>query len=177
MEARLTTLARRLLIGVALAATAFGAIGGRAQAFDPQPDPPQARYEFGTWGIAAGQTLRLSLANVAGPSAARRTCVADLDFVDAFGRPVVAAQQVAPLPGHTAFFDLSSEGLVGERQPRLEVRARARLRPSSETDKGRSHAIPELPPGPCLPSVQIIDNATGRTTFAQAPVLVQAGGD
>jgi hypothetical protein len=136
---------------------AGAALGRTAMAFNPQPDPP-----FGMVGIAQGQTARLNLVNAASPTAALfpPPCRARLRFLDADGN--VLSRMTADVPaGHATFLDFSPASNptnLGDAVGPLRAEIRAAV---TSLDN-------EFAP-PCRLSVEIFDNATGRTTVLYPP--------
>ena len=152
---------RRMALGFIVAGVCAGVgIGASVvlRAFNPQPDPPG----FGMVGIAAGQTARLNIVNLGnGPSAIPPPCRATLQFLDDQGN-LLANQHVRVEAGNAVFLDLAasfpSTNGVGDdlAPPRAEIRA------AIETPDG------ELPP-PCKATLEIFDNASGRTSVFYPP--------
>jgi hypothetical protein len=129
-----------------------------AMAFNPQPDPPR----FGMVGIADGQTARLNLVNLGnGPESPPDPCRAHLQFFDASGN-VLAGQRLTVKPGESAFLDYVASFLPINTTDAAGVVNRAEIRPAVNTETGA------IPP-PCRLTVEIFDNATGRTSVFFAP--------
>ena len=163
---------------VVIGAAIVGAVvwGAGVRAFNPQPDPPG----FGMIGISYGQTLRLSVANTAGLLSAfpPDPCRVQMAFLDGDGHYVRKAggregdtanlaRKAGRLDaGQSMFLDLSSDEVMLDGSGRLQVRAAW-----SNAGLGR------LPPGPCRASLEMIDMATGRTSFALPGVELESPRD
>ena len=131
-----------------------------AQAFNPQPDPPR----YGMIGITPGETLRINVANPELPSATLLPppCRVELAFLDSAGSPLLPPVQMTLEAGHSAHFDVNGDALftpgTGDVLQRAEVRPVVRVL-SNPTDVGTVF----LPPGPCISSIELFDNATAKT--------------
>ena len=130
-----------------------------AQAFNPQPDPPR----YGMIGITPGETLRINVANPQLPSATLpRPCRVELTFLDSTGNPLLPPVQRTLEAGQSAHFDLNGDALfptgTGDVLLRAEVRPVVRVLPNP-TDVGSAF----VPPDPCVSSIELFDNATGKT--------------
>jgi hypothetical protein len=131
-----------------------------AQAFNPQPDPPR----YGMIGITPGETLRINVANPQLPSASLLAppCRVELVFLDSTGAPLLPAVQKTLEAGQSAHFDLDGDALftngAGDVLLRAEVRPVVRVLPNP-TDVGSAF----VPPDPCVSSIELFDNATGKT--------------
>ncbi|HEV7745385.1 MAG TPA: hypothetical protein VGO56_10355 [Pyrinomonadaceae bacterium] len=140
----------------------------RTRAFNPQPDPP-GRYTM--VGIARGQSIRINASNIA-PSDSNLPpdpCRARLGFMDADGNPLInprtgeaAGRTLTLQNGQSAFLHLNADDfLTGD-----TTAARLQLRPVFRSVTLNSNG--QLPPDPCVPSVEVINNATSRTSFIYA---------
>jgi hypothetical protein len=138
--------------------------GEGVRAFNPQPDPPG----FGLVGISYGQTLRLNVVNTAGVLSRfpPGPCRVELGFLDSEGRVVrkaggrdEAAEPVRKAgrlePGQSMSLDLESRDLLLDGSGRAEVRA-----------AWLNDGVGKYPPGPCRASLEVINDATGQTSFA-----------
>jgi len=152
---------RNITLGFVVAgACAVIAIGASAvlRAFNPQPDPPG----FGMVGIAAGQTARLNIVNLGnGPSDIPPPCRASLQFFDDQGNLLVD-RRVRVEAGNAAFLDLAPSFPPTNGVGDVLVPLRAEIRAAIDTPDG------ELPP-PCKATLEIFDNASGRTSILYPP--------
>ena len=156
---------------VALATlTALGILHGtrQVQAQDQAPPQPE-RISFGMVGITPGQTLRVNVSNVIATN--------DSDFppgpsrvvfivINSHGDPVrhrdgSPVRRVVMLErGDSAFLDLNGDDLQYPPGPsRLQIRAVVNVFPPGPTDNDQ----PPPSDGRIVPSVEIFNNANGRT--------------
>jgi hypothetical protein len=163
----------RTRAGITIGLATILAIGGiwevrRARAFNPQPDPP-GRYTM--VGIVRGQSIRINASNIA-PSdsnAPPDPCRVRLGFVDADGNPLtnplsgeVIGRTLTLQNGQSAFLHVNADEFsTGDTAP-----GRLQLRPVFRSVTLNSNS--QSPPDPCVPSVEVIDNATSRTSFIYA---------
>jgi hypothetical protein len=105
----------------------------------------------GMVGLVRGQTARLNTVNLGGPDT--RPCEVELMFFDDQGNPL-AARGIIIIGGKSDFLDLNADALGGpDTRPgdRFQIRAQV-----------------VIPPGPCrgttIPTLEIFDNDTGKTT-------------
>ena len=140
--------ARNLFLALVLLAAA-GVFFGATQASAIKEVDPVA---FGMFGITQGQTARLSVANL--DSGEFVPCVRlELSFIDGDGKTLL--QKVYDVEhGKSAFLDLSGNQFVG-RGGRSQIRALVRFVGTPDTRDDPFF----------LPSLEVIDNATGRTSF------------
>jgi hypothetical protein len=86
----------------------------------------------------------------------------ELAFLDSTGNPLIPAVQRTLEAGQSAHFDLDGDAVftngVGDVLLRAEVRPVVRVLPNP-TAVGDVF----LPPGPCVSSIELFDNATGKT--------------
>jgi len=149
-----------LVVAIAAMAT-FGIFRNfqKVQAFNPQPDPPG----YGMVGITEGQTIRINVVNTNEPDSnlPPDPCRVVLNFRDAGGelfrnsdgQPI---RRTVLLPaGQSTFLDLNGD--VFARGGRIQLRPVARVQQADGTNN--------LPPGPCIPTVEVIANASSRTQF------------
>jgi hypothetical protein len=140
----------------------------RAGAFNPQPDPP-GRYTM--VGIVRGQSIRINASNIA-PSdsnAPPDPCRVRLGFMDADGNPLTnprtgeaVGRTLTLQNGQSAFLHVNADEFsTGDTAP-----GRLQLRPVFRSVTLNSN--PQAPPDPCVPSVEVINNATQRTSFIYA---------
>jgi len=159
---------KRVTIAIALVAMlAAAAIWEvrRARAFNPQPDPP-GRYTM--VGIVRGQSIRINASNInpADPNSPPDPCRVRMAFMDADGTVLTnprtgeaVGRTVTLQRGQSTFLHLDAdEFFIGDTgATRLE------LRPVFRSVSLVSNA--KAPPDPCVPSVEVIDNATFKTSF------------
>jgi hypothetical protein len=150
-------------------------LASRAGAFNPQPEPPG---RWGLFGISEGQTARLSVVNISGdPNGfTAGPCRVALAFVDASGT-VLKSTQVSLRPGQSTSIEYGFQApaepersdalsVAGDRLGRQDLRARTDIvnfAAPPDPERGRS-----VPPGPCVPTVDVFETATGRTAFTVA---------
>ena len=143
-----------------------------ARAFNPQPEPPG---RWGLFGIVAGQAARVSVVNTSddphgyppGP------CRVALAFVDV-GGTVLKEARLTLRPGQATSLDYEfgappergdDVGAAADRIGRQDLRARIEI--TDLVDPGDRE--PRLyPPGPCVPTVEVFETATGQTAFTVA---------
>jgi hypothetical protein len=174
----------RLTIALALVAlVATGAVWEvrRAFAFNPQPDPPG----FGMVSLTHEQTMRVNVVNLSNPPEPDRgqsppdPCRVLLTFRNAQGQPItngdgqVIRRNVVLQAGESAFLDLNGAqfGTVGD----TNLPTRTPLRPFVRVSQGPKPDLKNgTPPDPCFATMEVFDNATGRTSLfiAGSPRLV-----
>jgi len=160
MKTKRTLTLITLTVAIATMAT-FGVFRNvqKVQAFNPQPDPPG----YGMVGITDGQTIRINVVNTndPDPNFPPDPCRVVLNFRDADGnlfrnsdgQPI---RRVVQLPaGQSAFLDLNGD--VFARGGRIQLRPVARV----QQPDGNNN----LPPDPCISTVEVINNATLQTSF------------
>jgi hypothetical protein len=140
----------------------------RARAFNPQPDPP-GRYTL--IGIVHGQSIQINASNIAptDPNAPPDPCRVRLGFVDTDGNPLTnprtgeaVGRTVTLQNGQSTFLHLDAdEFFIGD-----TTVGRLQLRPVFRSLTLNSDAHPR--PLRCVPSVEVIDNATSKTSFIYA---------
>lgn len=165
----------RRLIALVVLLAAVAAAGGvrsrKAWAFNPQPEPPG---RWGMFGIVEGQTARVSVVNTSadphgyppGP------CRVSLAFVDSDG-VVLKDARLTLRPGEATLLDYEfTPPPDPDRAARHDLRARINI--TDLVDPGdRSPRV--VPPGPCVPAVEVFETATGRTAFLVAEARTGAG--
>jgi hypothetical protein len=141
----------------------------KVQAQDQNPPPIGDRISFGVIGITEGQTVRVNVSNIIAPNDSSwppgPTRVV-IRFLNSAGRPVtdrrgeVIRQAVELQRGESTSFDLG----FGELPPG-PIRAQFRVL-VTEVPPPVNDTNP-LPPGPSTAqTVEVINNANGRTVFA-----------
>jgi hypothetical protein len=164
----------RLALLALLAAAAASTSSSPARAFNPQPEPPG---RWGLFGIVADQTARVSVVNTSGdprgyPPGPCRVSVA---FQDVDGT-VLKEARFTLRPGQAASLDYGFQpppepehgdaiGAAAGRLGRQDLRARIAIVNLVAPDPDRPDAFP---PGPCVPTVEVFETATGRTAFLLA---------
>jgi hypothetical protein len=136
----------------------------KVHAQEQPPTPVVNRISFGMIGIAHGQTARL---NVTNPDETRPMII-NWKLVDndgevlhrRDGQPIERTMTLAA--GHSAFLQVNGDNLLGRDELRLNFRAVVTFYPPGPPDDN------PLPPDPCLPSVEVINNVTGTTAFIQS---------
>jgi len=156
-----------------LAAAAASTSSPRVRAFNPQPEPPG---RWGLFGIVADQTARVSVVNTSGDPGGYPPgpCRVALAFVDVGGQ-VLEETRTVLAPGQAASLDYAFQpppdgergeaGASADRVGRQDLRARieiVNLVPPPDQDRQ------SVPPGPCVPAVEVFETATGRTAFTVA---------
>src|SRR5262245_10194459 len=174
------TLSTSKIIVVALAAIAIFCVlpAGRVRALPGGCSRCNLRFTFGMVGITAGQTARLNVVNalpqpppnLPNPPPNRVT----LMFVDSSGNPVniggAPLQTTVTLsPGQSAFLDLNGDAypspppnLPNPPPQRVEIRALV-----SDCEGCGSGLV--------VPTLEVFDNATGRTTLVMPDTPATAG--
>ena len=141
-----------LALSVTVAAIAIGATAVTVRAFNPQPDPPG----FGLVSILPDQTIRLNVVcfehsvNGFPPD----PCRGELRLHDIDGN-VVASRTVRLRPGQGAFLDFTTATRTGD-----IAFDRAPIDPCW---------IPAERSGLAIPTVEVFDTASGRTTLFANP--------
>ena len=148
----------------------------------------QPERTVGMVGITRGQTIRLSLVNLAvavDPQFPPDPCRVVLTFRDANGRPFtnsdgqVIRRAVELQTGQSAFLDLNGDMFAGfftnadtVGSVRLQLRPFVRvLTQPPDPDAG------QYPPDPCRATVEIYDNASGRTSIFNTVAGLPGGGE
>lgn len=122
---------------------------------------------FGMVGVARGQTLRLNVVNavVSDPRLPPNPCNVVLTLVDGTGTFLAESSETL-FPGQAAALNLDGDLLLtGRGGIRAQVRAYIKV-----TDESRGN---KLPPGPCLGTLEVFDNGTGKTTFLHPGTMLQ----
>jgi hypothetical protein len=155
----LTVAAATLVITLAVA---FGFLRYQPQpvkAFNPQPDPPR----FGIFGIIPGQTVRLNVVNTSPPDPnIPPPCRVVFTIRDANGNPFVrpngtlVTRTMLLNAGESAFLQLNADNFPRTTDGRITVRPDASIQ---QADPINGYAPP------CIPTVEVINNTTGRTQF------------
>jgi hypothetical protein len=157
---------------VALAATVAMATAGVALRVRAQVDaaPTEVRRPalFGILGITRTQTARISVANISSagdPFYPPDPCRVVMYFVDAGGdmlrnndgQPI--RREVMLEAGHAAFLQIDGSEFVARDEVRVNFRPVVRVF-QQPPDPDRT-----FPPDPCVPTLEVIENGTGRTSL------------
>jgi hypothetical protein len=182
MKTKRTITIATVLVALAALMT-FGAWRGMrtAKAQDQQPPPIGDRISFGMVGITQGQTIRLSVVNTAPPpigDSQPQTYRVVLTFLDVDGHRLrsrdgsIVRRAVDLEPGKATFLDLNADDIQWPPGPiRLQLRAVVNAIPPPIGD---SNEIPPPVGERIVTSVEVFNNANGRTAFIMsAPPSVQ----
>jgi len=119
---------------------------GALPLYSQRVDIPPSAVQFGMIGLAASQTLRLSI--VAFPPdpifPPAPICVAQLDFVNNSGGAIGPSKIVSLNPGQGDFLDLNGVTLALPSAQRAEVRPVVTLQPSAMGGTSACRAIAEI---------------------------------
>ena len=116
-----------------------------------------AAVQFGLLDITRGQTARINVANTSSPDNPffpPDPCHVSISFVDADGNVLLnnagqpVRREVTLDPGHSASLQINGDNFVPRDQVRLTFRP----------------VVNALPP-PCIPTFEVINNTTGRTSL------------
>jgi hypothetical protein len=168
----------RRLIALVVLLAAGAAVGGarsrKAWAFNPQPEPPG---RWGLFGIVADQTARVSVVNTSGDPGGYPPgpCRVSLAFVDRAG-VVLKEARLTLRPGQATSLDYGfaappdpergdAIGSTTDGRSRQDLRARIEIADLVDPGDRQSRLVP---PGPCVPTVEVFETATGRTEFMVA---------
>jgi hypothetical protein len=132
----------------------------------------------GMVGITRGQTVRLNLVNLAiavDGQLPPDPCRVVLTFRNADGRPFTNSdgqplrRAVELQAGQSAFLDLNGDIFAGPPSTNADTTGsvRLQLRPFVRV-QSEPGAAPNLPPDPCRASMEVFDNASGRTSLFAA---------
>ena len=132
----------------------------RAQAFNPQPDPPA---HLGMVGIVAGQTVRLSVVNVGDPNTGNLggpDTRVELTFVDLRGGPLAPTVERVVHPGEAIFVDFSLPSNAGA--GRLQLRAKVKV--IGDPGLGNAKGGDAKPRRGLMSTLEVFDSDSGKTT-------------
>ena len=124
------------------------------------PPGPIDSFAFGAVGLVAGQTARLNV-SILSPAPPTDPTAVEIRFLDSNG--AIIKQTIVQLaPGQTPFADNSmadiAPGAVGGR---MQIRAEVQVSiPPGPT---------ETPTGMLISTLEVFDNATGKTSFLYPP--------
>lgn len=167
-------------LSIAIALTALFATAGiwevRRVRANPMPTAVEDQSLFGMMGLTRGQTMRLNVVNLTQPpdpiqGEVPPPCRVLLSFRDANGRPFTDAngqvirREVSLQSGESAFLDLNGD-LFAPPSTNADTTgpARLQLRPFARLLQAPPEPGRNIPP-PCVPTIEIFDNATGRTSL------------
>ena len=124
------------------------------------PPGPIDSFAFGAVGLVAGQTARLNV-SILSPAPPTDPTAVEIRFLDSNG--AIIKQTIVQLaPGQTAFTDFSPADVApGAAVARMQIRAEVRVTITpgpQETTSGR-----------LISTLEIFDNATGKTSFLYPP--------
>jgi len=170
----------RLALLALLGAAAASTSSPPARAFNPQPEPPG---RWGLFGIVAGQSARVSVVNTSGDPHGYPPgpCRVGLAFVDADGT-VLKEERLTLRPGQATSLDYGfnpppdpergdAVGSPSDGRGRQDLRARIEIADLVDPGDRRARLVP---PGSCVPSVEVFETATGRTAFLVAEARMGA---
>ena len=136
---------------------------------------------FGMVGITRGQTMRLNIVNLIPPPDPGRQlppdpCRVVLSFRDAAGHPFTNSdgqpiRRVVELQaGQSAFLDLNGDMFGGPPSTNADTTgpARLQLRPFVRVLSAPPDPDRQYPPDPCRATMEVFDNASGRTSIFAA---------
>jgi len=112
-------------------------------------------FSSGMVGIASGQTLRLNVVNIGGPTVSPLPCVLLLAFLDSDGK-IVEQKFVSLVSGKAAFLDLEMRNVHGPN--------RAEVRGIGYNPLLAGGSIPQPVSCTLVPTLELFDSETGRTT-------------
>ena len=145
---------KRYVAGLSVIGALVVMAGARVRAQDVSPMVPTG--QFGMMGAIRGEVARLNVSNInAYPP---DPCHAILAFVDASGDVLLrpdgspVRREVTLAAGQSAFLQFHAANFIGRDETRVDFRPVLSQPPD-----------PDLPPDPCVPSLEIIESATGQT--------------
>jgi hypothetical protein len=175
MKTKRTLTIATVLVALAALMT-LGILRGtrQVQAQDIAPPQPE-RISFGMVGITQGQTIRLNVVNTFPPPVADsqlQTYRVVMTFLDAEGHRLrsrdgsIIRRAMDLEPGKAAFLDLNADDLQYPPGPsRLQLRAIVNVTPPPIPDSNQN---PPPVNDRIVTSVEVFNNANGRTVFAMA---------
>jgi hypothetical protein len=130
-----------------------------------EPTPSHERYDFPAVGFVPGETIRVSASNLQPPPIGEvpppTACRVRIVLFDVTGERVADSGPILFPPGPTRIFDVPRGALNRpgeERTSRLQVRAMVIV-----------SNLEGFPPGPSVPSLEIVNTTTGRTSLVVFP--------
>ena len=113
------------------------------------------RRAFGAVGIVSGQTARVNVTSLS-PAAPTDPTAVEIRFLDSNGG-VVKQMTVTLAPGQSAAFDFTADVTPAAASSRMQIRAEVQV------------TVPpgpgETPPSALVSTLEVFDNATGKTSF------------
>jgi hypothetical protein len=146
---------KRYVAGLSVIGALVVMAGARVRAQDVSPMVPTG--QFGMMGAIRGEVARLNVSNI--KTSPPDPCHAILAFVDASGDVLLRPDgspvrwEVTLAAGQSAFLQIHAANFIGRDETRLNFRPVLSVAPPD----------PYYPPDPCMPSLEIIENATGQT--------------
>jgi hypothetical protein len=144
--------------------------------------PPSQVYTFGMVGIVQGQTARLNVVNPSQePNPPQFPCKVGLAFLDSDGGSLKTLALDSLEPGHAAYLDLDwSE--IPDATNRVEIRGTVTpmlvppaTTPPSPPPLTPGNVFPKFLSCTVLPTVEVFDNDTNKTTVILAGPSLFAG--
>ena len=140
--------------------------GARVRAQDATPMVPTG--QFGMVGAIRGEVARLNVTNI--NAAPPDPCHAVLAFVDASGDILLrpdgspVRREVTLAAGQSAFVQFHAANFIGKDETRVNFRPLVLAPPDPYTPPDPITPSGSMaPPDPCVPSLEIIESATGQT--------------
>jgi len=134
---------------------------------------PAAPSRYGMIGLTAGETLRINVANpelqLTPGALPPGPCRVELEFLDSSGNPLLPAVQFTLQAGQSTHYDLNGDKLVPPPGTTGPVFLRTEVRPVVLVLPNPSASPVAIPPGPCVSSIEIVDNATSKTLVTSGP--------
>jgi hypothetical protein len=139
---------------------------GRANA-QLTPNDKQMELLSHSWGIAPGQTARISLVNFAagsgrslnGSARSNDPVIARIQLLDTEGEVSAQSDEILVAPGQVRFWDAPHESLLTLGEPRNgRIQVRARILVTTSPSEGRRNRTP------LGATVELVDPSTGETT-------------
>jgi hypothetical protein len=150
----------KLIAVVALVAIAACFVVRARAAAQPAPVKPVL---FGMVGITRNQTARINVVNLINPpdpDAPPTTTQVTMTFVDSDGNVLrntdgqLVRREATLAPGHSAFLQIAGDPFIGRDEVRVNFRPVVRVL-----------VQPPDPDRVVVPTLEVIDNATGKTTL------------
>ena len=150
----------RALIGsIVVLAVTLAAFAANGRGGNDIINALRERTTFGTLGIVAGQTARLSAVRAAGGDGGPQLCQVDLAFFDTAGQSQGEPVSVNLAPGEATLFDLRHSDIAQvSAEPRAQIYAVVDV--TSEAQGGKPSCAVAM-------SIELFDDADGRTRIYQ----------